>query len=180
MHASNKYKVLSSKNARRKAARGSGLSTYYLIPTTTRRGSVLIEIVIGVAIFAMIFAGMLASLQLLLKAQTEHKAKIGALALMNDGLERARSLTYANVGVVDGTPSGILPATESITLNATTYTRAYAVYNIDDSHDGLGASDSNGKPNDYKKVKVTVTWSMKGAARSLTGTSLITPDGIEP
>jgi hypothetical protein len=164
---------------------GGGLITYFpgrarLLLTSGSAGTVLIEIVIGVAVFVTIFVGILSSLQLLLKAQTEHKGKIGGMALMNDGLEKARSLSYANLGVVGGNPSGVLPVTEQITLNATTYTRAFAVYNIDDAHDGTGAGDTNGKPNDYKKVKVTVTWNIKGAARSIVGTSLVTPDGLEP
>lgn len=147
---------------------------------TPQNGSVLIEVVIGVGIFVTVFGGILASIQLLLKAQTEHKARIGALALMNEGIEKARSLTYDNVGVVGGTPAGVLPSSESITLNAVSYTRTTSVSYIDDPRDGIAVGDQNAKPNDYKKARVSVSWTIRGMTRNVSASTLIVPDGIEP
>lgn len=143
-------------------------------------GSVLIEVVIGVGIFVTIFGGILASIQLLLKAQTEHKARIGALSYLNEGIEKARSLSYMNIGVSGGTPDGVLPASESVTLNAVPYTRTTSVSYVDDPRDGIAVADQNAKPNDYKKVRVSVSWAIRGMTRSISASTIIVPDGIEP
>jgi type II secretory pathway pseudopilin PulG len=149
-------------------------------PIQLLRGSILIETMVGISIFALIFSALLATVQLVVTAQIEQKAKIGGTALATEGIEKVRSLAYSSVGVVGGNPSGTLPASETVTLNNITYTRTYTVSYVDDPHDGLAGSDTNAKPNDYKRVSVKVTWTARNGLRSAALSSFIMPQGIEP
>ena len=72
-------------------------------------------------------------------------------------MEYIRSLDYDNVGISGGNPDGILSAQESKTLNSINFTVDTYVYWYDDDVDGsAGSGDTN--PNDYKKIKVKVSW----------------------
>lgn len=144
------------------------------------RGFGLIEIVVGVSLLTTVFVGMFGVLQLGTRLATDNKARTGALALGIERMEYIRSLNYSDIGVVGGNPSGSLVVNESLTLNTIEYIRRTYIIYIDDPKDGTGGSDSNGITNDYKKVKIEVSWvGPKNRARSSSLVSNITPLGIE-
>ena len=122
------------------------------------RGVGLLEIVVGVSLMTTVFVGMFGVLQLGTRLATDNKSRTGALALATERMEYIRSLDYDDIGVVGGDPSGALVASVPINLNNIAYTqRTYIVY-VDDPKDGIGGSDSNGITDDYKRVKVEVSW----------------------
>ncbi len=144
------------------------------------RGVGLLEMVVGVALLTTIFVGLFGLLQLGTRLATDSKTRTSALALAQERVEYIRSLPYNSIGTVGGNPSGSLATTETITLNNTTYTRTTYIVYIDDPKDGSGAADSNGKPNDYKRIKVTVSWTgPRGIIRDTYIITDITPLGIE-
>lgn len=122
------------------------------------RGAGLLEIIVGVSLLTTVFVGMFGVLQLGTRLATDNKSRTGALALANERIEYIRSLDYDDIGTVGGDPSGLLVVSVPITLNNIAYTqRTYIVY-VDDAKDGTGGSDSNGVTDDYKRVKVEVSW----------------------
>ncbi|HEY4502501.1 MAG TPA: carboxypeptidase-like regulatory domain-containing protein [Candidatus Paceibacterota bacterium] len=145
----------------------------------TKRGTSFIDIIIGLAIVALIFWGIGGTFLLAINLISNVKAKAGALSLATERTEFLRSLSYDSVGTVGGIPTGDLAQSEEIELNDVSYTRRTFVQYVDSPQDGIGASDANGITADYKSVKVELLWDIRGITRSLALISTIVPKGIE-
>lgn len=143
------------------------------------RGLGLIEVVVGIGLLLIVFVGFFGVLQLGTRLATDNKLRTSALSLALERMEYIRSLDYASVGTVGGDPSGALIVSEPVTLNGINYTRRTHIVYIDDPKDGTGGSDSNGITDDYKRVKVEVSWEGQIGTRTASIVSDITPLGIE-
>lgn len=143
------------------------------------RGSGLIEVVVAAALLTVVFVGFMGVLQLSTKLASDNKAHTGATALALERMEYIRSLDYADVGVVGGSPSGILLGSEAVVLNTVAYTQETTVVYFDDGADGTGGSDTNGNTNDYKVVVVRVSWIGQNGEREVRIVSNVTPPAIE-
>lgn len=125
----------------------------------------------------IIFVGFFTAYQLAMKVVSQSRARITALAIANEKIEEIRNLSYENVGTIDGYPSGILPASETVVRNGVEYTVATQVDYRINCYDGVDAigSDCPGEPNsdgacpsspcpiddcpnDYKIITLTVSW----------------------
>jgi len=148
----------------------------FQIPNT-RRGVSIIEALFGIFIFTTAFFALYGVLQFSLQTIGQNKARLGAMALAEEQLEYFRSLPFDSVGVVLGNPSGAIPATENITLNGIQYARRNAVFWVDDDADDVAPTDTIST--DYKQAKVEVSWNFRGAARSFSAITNITPKGLE-
>jgi len=148
-------------------------SNYYNGINVEKRGLALVDAVIGVALFALVIMSLLGVFRFGLEVIGENKARVGALALANEQIEFARSLAYSDVGTVDGSPVGLLLAEEAVVLNGITYTRATLVSYYDDPKDGTGGSDADGNTNDYKKMKISMSWALRGISKSVFVTTSI-------
>lgn len=164
------------------------------------RGVSLIDALMSAAVLVTISLGLFAVLQLSIRESTDTKARSGALMLANEQVEFLHSLAYADVGVGDnnkghgndpdgydednpgGTGGGgndqdlLMNRATHVTLNGIQYTRRTYVHYIDDAADGLANHDNDHDRNDYKFVKVEVSWESRGVAKSVTLVSNITPD----
>jgi hypothetical protein len=109
-----------------------------------------------VSILLLVILGLYGAFQLGLKVVAQNKARITATALANQKIEIARNLAYQQVGTIGGIPSGSIEENETITRNNIEYTVKTTVGYVDDPFDGLAPDDS--LPNDYKRVKVKVSW----------------------
>lgn len=145
----------------------------------SRRGVSFIEVLVGAAIIALIFGGIIGGFQfsLILLAQT--RAQTGALALANDRIEYLRSMPYDSVGTIAGIPSGSVAQNEAVTLNAISYNRRTLIQYVDSPADGFGGADSNGITADYKRAKVEISWLQKGVTKSLSLVTNVIPKGME-
>lgn len=140
----------------------------------------MIEVVVTAAIMTLVFGGLLASVQVLLKVIQNSKAMAGANALVVERMEYIRSLAYDDVGTEGGVPAGLIPQTSTTTLNDLTYYERVLVEYVDDAADGVGASDENGILADYKRVKIEYSWrDSTNATSSVSMVSNIVPVGIE-
>ncbi len=147
---------------------------------THNRGFSLVEMVVTIAIFSLVFGGLFASIQYTLKLITNSKATTSALALMNERLEYIRSLSYDAIGTVSGIPSGAIPQNRTSTLNGINFHERVLIQYVDSPDDGEGASDTNGILADYKEVKVEYSWlNNQGSTSTLFLITNITPPGIE-
>lgn len=120
------------------------------------RGFSFIEVLVGTALILTVFLGIYGAYQLGLKIIGKSKARILATALANQKIELARNLSYANVGTVGGIPPGVIPENEAIIRNNINYDVKTTVGYIDDIFDATAPDDLI--PNDYKRVKVKVSW----------------------
>jgi type II secretory pathway pseudopilin PulG len=122
----------------------------------SKRGFSLIESLIGILLIVVVFLGMVGAFRLGLKVLVQSKARVTALALANQRIEEIRNLPYNDVGTVGGIPPGVIPQTETKTLNNIEFTIATTIIYIDDPFDGLAPDDLISA--DYKRAKVKVFW----------------------
>ncbi len=152
---------------------------YYLYMFVRMRGMTLIDVLVGSAVAVVIFLGIFTILQASASITGASASKATALALANARIERLRALPYASIGTVGGIPSGAIPQDETITSDGVPYEiRTFIAY-YDDAKDGSGASDSNGIQADYKRAKVTVTYSTQNGEKEVSVVSTFAPPGIE-
>lgn len=143
------------------------------------RGMSLIEMIVGIAIFIVVFTGLFAGFRLAISIIADSKAKTGALALLSQQLEFIKSIPYDSLGTQGGIPSGTIPQTATSTLNVTRYTVRTLIQYVDQPQDGLGVLDANGITADAKQAKVEVTWQDRDIPRSLSAVTVLSPVGIE-
>ena len=124
------------------------------------KGLTLIDVLVGVSLTLIIFLGIFGVFQLILKVIAQSQDRITATAIANAQIERIRNLPYEDVGVQGGFPDGVLfPSTTTIS-GGKEYTIETRVDFVVDPADGV-ASPEDECPNDYKKVKVKVSWQGK-------------------
>ena len=143
------------------------------------RGMSIVEVIIAIAIMALVFGGLLAFFQTAVKLIGSSKSRAGAVALANERLEYLRSLPYASVGTLNGIPAGNIPQNSTTTLNGVTYNERILIEYFDSPDDGEGAADVNGILADYKRAKVEYSWDDHGETASIALITNIIPVGIE-
>ena len=126
----------------------------------------LIELVLAIALFSMLGVAFLKSLDYNNKILTINKARIGAMALGDRYIEKAKALKWSDLGVQSGNPPGTLPASEDKTLSGKNYHIENQVFWRDDPKDGTGASDTDGNTHDLKVYKITISWTLRGKSYS--------------
>ena len=141
-------------------------------------GFTLIEALIFLFIFSIITVTFYSVITLGTGYILESKNKLAALALANEKMEIIRNLNYDDIGTTTGIPSGSITESEDVVSGGKTFHVKTIVQFIDDALDGVLPADS--MPDDYKKVKITVSWEgVKGATRSVYLVSGFTPPGLE-
>ncbi|NCU42614.1 MAG: prepilin-type N-terminal cleavage/methylation domain-containing protein, partial [Candidatus Moranbacteria bacterium] len=110
----------------------------------------------------------------------ESKKSLVATSLANEYMEIIRNLSYENVGVSGGIPSGPLQATEIKEKNGTSYNIYTDVRYKDDPYDGvLGGSPNDFVNTDYKLVTIRVFWGSGSSQQEIRLSSIFVPPGIE-
>jgi hypothetical protein len=143
------------------------------------RGMSLMDTLVGGALMALVFLGVVGVLQLSLDVVANNRARAGALALGNERMEYLRSLSYPQIGVLGGIPAGIVPQDETVTQNGISYLRRTRVWYSDDPGDGLGGADANSIISDFKTIRVEVSWAARSGSRSIVLVGRVSPNGIE-
>lgn len=143
------------------------------------RGLSLIDAVVGSALVLVIFLSLIGLLRSSLLVASLAKARAGATAVADSQMEYIRSLPYDSVGTVGGIPAGVALQNSTTTQNAIQYgVRTFVEY-IDDSADGLAGADSNSITTDYKRIKVSVSYTVRGTLRKVELVSNYAPASIE-
>jgi prepilin-type N-terminal cleavage/methylation domain-containing protein len=122
----------------------------------SKKGFTLVEILVGIALLAIVFLGIYGAFQLGLKVVGQSKARATAIAIANQKIEQIRNLSYEDVGTIGGIPPGVIPETQELSRNQVKFTVKTTVLYIDDPFDGVSPDDP--LPKDYKRVKVKVSW----------------------
>lgn len=122
-----------------------------------KKGFTLIEILIVIFLFSIVFLGILGAYQLGLKIVELSKNKVIATSIANGEIEKIRNLPYESVGVQGSFPDGVLEPVSFITQNNKEYEIKRRVDYVVDSSDGIYYPEDE-CPNDYKKVEITISW----------------------
>lgn len=143
------------------------------------RGMSLIDVVVGTALILIVFLALFGILQASISVSMLIKNESTATAIANSQMEYIRSLPYDSVGTVGGIPAGAIAQNATTTEDGAGYgVRTFIDY-YDDPSDGTGSSDTNGITTDYKRIKVTVSYSAGKQTRQVVLTSNYGPSGIE-
>lgn len=146
----------------------------------SKKGFTLIESVVGVAVFIIIAVSVYQAYIATMNAIRASSLRITVTALANEQLEIARNLSYADVGIVGGLPSGKIPHTQTLTRNGTEFIVETIVRNIDDEFDGtIGGSPNDLSPADHKLVEIEISCASCNNFQALQFTSVISPYALE-
>jgi hypothetical protein len=142
-------------------------------------GQVLLELLISLAIFAILGHALFTLGATSLNIITYSRARVAAKHIALEKIETIRNLPYDSIGTLGGIPHGNLPQTENIERNGLVYQVITSIVYIDDPYDQLAPADL--LPTDYKRVRIDVSWEgLSSSSRSpITLITDISPKGIE-
>ncbi|MFA5021464.1 MAG: prepilin-type N-terminal cleavage/methylation domain-containing protein [Patescibacteria group bacterium] len=142
-------------------------------------GFTLVEVLVAILILAITSIGVLGMFQFSAKVITESKARIGAITIANEVSETIHNLPYDKVGTVGGLVPGSISQSDSTTLNNINYNIAVSVDYVDDPFDGTVEAGTDELGNDYKKVRIAVSWLGHFGTKEVVSVTTIAPKGIE-
>lgn len=141
------------------------------------KGTSLVEILVGIAIIAMVFVTLFSSFQAMLTFAERNQLRANALLLANEHIEIIRAIPFDSIGTIAGLPSGNIPQLETIVFDNKEYVRRTFIQYVDDPADGLGAADSLAA--DYKRIKVEISYNFRGTTQSFSLVTTIAPKSQE-
>ncbi|MGI8575654.1 MAG: type IV pilus modification PilV family protein [Egibacteraceae bacterium] len=171
-------------------------------------GISLVEMLVAMFILAISLSAMASTLIASLASIHKSELETRATALGTELIEHLQGTRWADVGFYAGdfssTPPArtvLLPGTRSpaaapsdpgcetlvpplpscmgVERDGIDYALSTDVRWVDDAADGTGASDADGDTNDYKHLRVTVTWQTPTGARDLVVEGRRAPNAIE-
>ena len=146
----------------------------------SERGFTLIEAIVSTAVFALFAIGIYGSFQAVLKAVYKSRINIIETALLDEQLEIARNLSFDDIGLVNGVPSGVIPRVATITRNGVEFLVTTVIRSIDDPFDGvLGGTPNDTAPADYKLVEITARCTSCEHPTENTISTIIPPKDLE-
>jgi prepilin-type N-terminal cleavage/methylation domain-containing protein len=112
-----------------------------------QKGFSLMELVVGVAIFAILATGLLTSFSVLSRSVRAARIQTAIATIASNELEILHNLPYSQIGTVNGNPNGSLPDQnnpQTVVFDSRNYKVYYEVTYIDDPADGtiLAGTDS--------------------------------------
>jgi prepilin-type N-terminal cleavage/methylation domain-containing protein len=145
-----------------------------------RAGFTLIEMVVAVAVFAVLLVGVVGLISMMGRSVKASREQTVLASLAANYLEVVRNLPYSQVGTVSGNPTGSLPD-QANAINATIENTGYSIYYevtyIDDPADGTIAAGTDSSANDYKQIKMYIRNNATTVVRSFS--TNVTPKGLE-
>jgi prepilin-type N-terminal cleavage/methylation domain-containing protein len=122
-----------------------------------RDGFSLLESIISLAIFLILAIGVYGGLQFTFKILYQSRMRLIESALLNEEVETLRNMPYEQVGIVNGSPPGVLGRTVTTTKSGLDFTLTRVIRNVDDPYDGLiGGTPGDTVPADYKFVDLEI------------------------
>ncbi|MCK5059550.1 MAG: prepilin-type N-terminal cleavage/methylation domain-containing protein [Candidatus Pacebacteria bacterium] len=145
-----------------------------------QRAFTLVETLIGVALFLMIMMGVYRGYFAVVSAARAATVRLTAANLANEQFEIVRNLPYADVGIVNGIPSGKVPYTQTLVRGGQTFTVTAIVRDIDLPFDGtVGGSPNDLSPADNKLIEFTILCDLCANFSPLTFTGRVAPKNLE-
>jgi len=141
------------------------------------KGFTIIEALAFLFLFSLVSAVFLQTYSIGTHAIIESKIRLGAIELANDKMEAVHGLAYDDIGTESGIPAGTLKEYETVSSSGHGYTVHTTVQYADDPFDGTSPDDAI--PNDYKRVRIEVSWGESDDATMVALSTNIVPAGVE-
>lgn len=136
--------------------------------------------VIGTAVFLVLVVSVYNAYMGIFAVIYTSRAKIEAISLINEQLEIARNMPYADVGIVGGIPNGKLTHIQTLVRGGALYSVTTTVRNVDDPFDGrLGQVPNDLSPADFKLVEIEVTCGNCKNFTPMVVTTRVAPKNLE-
>ena len=151
-----------------------------MIIFNSKKGVTLIEVMVCVAIFAILSVSVYGLFTSIIKGITYYREKTTVSFLADQYLETMRNMAYSQIGTVEGNPHGTLadlPNPIDLSVGGTDYQVYYAISYVDDSSDGTILAGTDPAPNDYKQVKLYIKNVRTGAISDFL--TNVSPKGLE-
>lgn len=143
-------------------------------------GFSLVEVLVSTAVFLVIAVAVYQSYAGLLNLVRLARIKIAAADLVNERFEIIRNMPYANIGLVNGVPSGTLQRNATFVRDGITFETTTSIQNVDDPFDGtLVTSPVDSAPADYKLIEVNVACSTCVNFTPMNFTGRVMPKNLE-
>lgn len=138
------------------------------------------EVMIGVTVFLLFALGVYSGIEYIFKIIYQSRVKVIESGILNEQMEIIRNISFYDVGIVNGSPAGILARTVTTTRNNIDFTVTRTIRNIDDPYDGtIGGETNDTSPADYKLAELEVVCDHCGQRVPLKLSSLIAPRYLE-
>ncbi len=126
-----------------------------------------VELLFAVFMFAVAATALMLSLSFAIKLASKNTSSTIASNIIDNWTEKIKAMEYTSIGVSGENPTGLLQSNYTEKVGSREYFVSIKVFWVDDPKDGTGTSDLDSNPNDYKAVKITVSWNSLGAAKEL-------------
>lgn len=144
------------------------------------KGLTLVEVVVGVALFLLISISVYGGFTSIYGVVGASHVKITAASLINEQFEIIRNMEYADVGILNSVPAGLLEHEQTLVRDGISFLVTTTVRNTDDPFDGLiGESPNDLSPADYKLVEIEVQCDTCKNFPGMKITSKVAPKNLE-
>jgi len=145
-----------------------------------QKGFTLVETLVGAAVFLIISLSVYLTYAKTIDVVRIARLKTVAAALANEQFEIMRNLSFEDVGVVGGLPSGKIPRTQTLTRDGKQFTVISTIRNIDDPFDGtIGGTPNDLSPADYRLAEVEISCALCRNFQPIRFTTWIAPRALE-
>ncbi len=144
-----------------------------------KRGFSLIEIIVAIGVFLLFSVGIYSGIQFTFKAVYASRLRILEIGILNEQIEIIRNMPFADVGVVNGSPAGVLPREEVITRNGIQFQIIRTIRNLDDDFDGSISLGNDTSPADYKLAEAEIRCLNCGQQNPVRLSTLVAPKYLE-
>lgn len=122
-----------------------------------KQGFTLVEAMIAIAILLIFASGVYGGIRLVFQVVYQSRLRILESAILNEQVEIVRNMSFFDVGIVNGSPSGLLERNVTTTRNGIDFLITRTIRNIDDPFDGtIGGTPNDTAPADYKLVDISI------------------------
>lgn len=145
-----------------------------------RRGFSLIEIIVALAVFLLFAVGIYSGTEFVFKVVYQSRLRILQTGILNEQIEIIRNLSFSDVGIINGSPTGILERMVTMTRNGIEFTITRTIRNIDNPFDGtIGGAPNDAAPADFKLAEVEIICSACGQRAPVAMSTLVAPKFLE-
>ncbi len=145
-----------------------------------KKAFTLVEIIVAVGIFVIFAVGIYSGIQFIFKSVFQSRLRVLETGILNEQVEIVRNMPFHTIGIINGSPPGILERTVTTTRNNIDFTITRTVRNIDDPFDGtVGGNPNDTSPADYKIVDIEITCNDCGQRSPVSITTQVAPKYLE-
>ena len=146
-----------------------------------QNGFTLIEAIITILVMSILFLGVYELIIFSIKITGDNKHRMAATIIANQKMEQIRNLPYSDIGTISGMVSGVIQDNEIVQQGGDVFNVNTFVKHEDDPFDSVNVADggTDDIPNDYKFVRIIVSWTGGFQEKNVIAYTNISPRGLE-